>query len=351
MLLSSGYAATALGAPASDTPEIAVRNTVITDTVGIGKIGYNYLLSFKYGLNDANSDQFSSQEATATKDLQSAIKEAIDGEYAQYFTPGRKVRVTVTCTTENQQLAFLRTQSVSDFIKSNVFANKLLDANYLNNTVSAPAGDFQLAVEIEALDVFGRSTFAGQEQASNLSIVEQAKRHRMEVQGSAKEERDGNWWTRKPDRYQGFITAQIAFPWSGAKGPAYGGMVGVVKDWGFYFKGVYKSCDRPYEIWHPNDGALTTGKSQNCYYATSGGVIKRMWCPIHVYLGAGYQYRKQVFNVLEGSPLQYSPNTRSGAMGELGLMMNIGCFTIAGGVATHFSQFKIVGNIGVGVNF
>lgn len=167
-----------------------------------------------------------------------------------------------------------------------------------------------------------------------------------------------SWWSDQPTRYRWFVTAQVAFPWEGAKDPAFGAMIGVVKDWGVYVKGVFHSLpSTDGEIRHLyadnqyNDEWLT-GESKIGYYSISGGIIKRLWCPIHLYLGGGFAKRKQAIEVAGEGMMEYLPTSLSSGIMDAGLMMNIKWFTIAGGISTSFgSGNRIVGNVGIGVNF
>ncbi len=110
--------------------------------------------------------------------------------------------------------------------------------------------------------------------------------------------RSTNWWNEKPEKYQWLVGAQLAFPqgeWEDIK-PSYGFMLGGVKKWGWYVKGVFNivpdcvvtECEGYYgsydNYWH-------TGKKKTSYWSTVGGFIVRLGCPIYFNMGVGYSSR------------------------------------------------------------
>ncbi|MCD8388173.1 MAG: carboxypeptidase-like regulatory domain-containing protein [Bacteroidales bacterium] len=141
------------------------------------------------------------------------------------------------------------------------------------------------------------------------------------------------WWSDKPERYRWFASAQVAFPYKGFKQPAFGLMVGVVKDWGVYARGFYKSVHSVSD----NDTYWYTGDKAHEFASVSGGIIKRLWCPIHVYVGAGFLWNQDLYKGSDGEwhDCYYDEDfyyKYSNVLVEGGLMLTYKMLTVNAGV-------------------
>ncbi len=167
-----------------------------------------------------------------------------------------------------------------------------------------------------------------------------------------------NLWNRKPDKAEWLVGVQAAFPENGTANPSFGLMLGRVKYLGWYVKGVYspgKSTDIDYVAYPENDDHIsywTTGKDKRGFYAVTAGVLARLYCPIHLYAGAGYANRKVAWQLADGSYTKHTDYSYSSAAIDFGLMLRLGKFTLNGGTIMCLSDgCNFVGNVGVGVCF
>lgn len=165
-----------------------------------------------------------------------------------------------------------------------------------------------------------------------------------------------SWWTRRPDKYRWFASLQAGFPES-MSSPSFGLMVGGMKSIGWYVKGLYRplqstSYDNETGIY--NDHWLT-GKSKNSFYSATGGFVLRLWCPIHIYFGAGYAKRKVAWGLTGDKYLRYDPDCYDGAALDFGLMLRVNRILVnAGSIYTIKNGDKgneFVGNVGIGYCF
>lgn len=168
-----------------------------------------------------------------------------------------------------------------------------------------------------------------------------------------------NWWNTKPDEYSWIISVQGAFPEDGVKNPSIGLMVGRVKNFGWYLKGVYskgESTDCDY-VSYPEESDLvsywTTGKDKRSFYAVTAGILFRLGCPIHVYAGAGYANRQVAWQLADGAYAKQLDYSYDGVVADYGLMLQLGKFSINGGVLMNCTDngCEFVGNVGIGVCF
>jgi len=167
-----------------------------------------------------------------------------------------------------------------------------------------------------------------------------------------------NWWNSKPEKYDWLINVQGAFPEDGMKNPSFGLMLGRVKSFGWYVKGVYspgKSTDCDY-VSYPDDSDFisywTTGKDKRSFYAATAGAIIRLGCPIHLYVGAGYANRKVAWELANGAYAKHTDYSYSGAALDYGLMLRIGKFSVNGGALISLADgCEFIGNVGIGVCF
>lgn len=169
---------------------------------------------------------------------------------------------------------------------------------------------------------------------------------------------DSSWWREKPDKYRWLVGVQMAVPDNDEFKPSFGLMLGRVKNIGWYVKGVYSkkqstagSMDEEAHYW-------TTGENKSSYLSATGGVIVRLWSPIHLYAGAGYFDREAAWQLANGEYYKYSPDTYSGVAADLGVMLKIKRFFINAGITWGFpldggydSAKKGVSNFGIGMYF
>lgn len=167
-----------------------------------------------------------------------------------------------------------------------------------------------------------------------------------------------NWWNAKPEKYNWLISVQGAFPENGVKNPSFGLMLGYVKTFGCYVKGVYstgKSTDEDYVTYPDNSDLVsywTTGKDKRSFYAATAGVLVRLECPIHLYAGVGYANRKVAWELADGTYAKNTEYSYSGVTLDYGLMLRIGKFSVNGGVLMSVADgCEFIGNVGIGVCF
>lgn len=167
-----------------------------------------------------------------------------------------------------------------------------------------------------------------------------------------------NWWNAQPEKYSWFVNLQGAFPEEGVSNPAFGLMLGRVKDFGWYVKGVYspgKSTDGDY-VSYPEESDMisywTTGKDKRSFYAATAGVIVRLKCPVHVYAGAGYSNRSVAWELADGMYVKHTGFSYSGVALDYGLMLKVGKITLNGGTIMSLANgCNFIGNVGVGICF
>lgn len=166
------------------------------------------------------------------------------------------------------------------------------------------------------------------------------------------------WWREKPDKYRWFLGVQAAFPdCEDQIKPSWGLMVGRVKNFGWYVKGVYNKTPSSEESYDPLTSVnhyWLTGNMDQSYWNATGGVMCRLRCPIYLYVGAGYSKRTVTWETFDGSNLEYSPDCYYGAVIECGLMLKIRKLFLNMGVmlnndSNHFKDR--VGNFGIGYCF
>lgn len=166
---------------------------------------------------------------------------------------------------------------------------------------------------------------------------------------------DNSWWREKPDKYQWLVGVQMAIPDDTDFKPSFGLMLGRVKNIGWYVKGVYskpESNDISY------GSQWTTGKTKPSYWSATGGVIARLWSPIHIYAGAGYFERNVSWELTNGEYYGYDPDSYNGIAVDLGIMLKVKRFFINAGTTYGFSlggdydgDKAFVGNFGIGMYF
>lgn len=166
------------------------------------------------------------------------------------------------------------------------------------------------------------------------------------------------WWNQKPDKYRWFASLQACFPEADMGSPSFGLMLGGMKNIGWYVKGLYKplkSTDEVFNSVEDSNNYWTIGKSKNSFYSATGGFILRLWCPIHLYAGAGYAKRKVAWELYESGYAEYAPECYDGAVLDFGLIVRFNRFFVNGGsiyvIKKDGKGNDFVGNVGIGYCF
>ena len=162
-----------------------------------------------------------------------------------------------------------------------------------------------------------------------------------------------SWWNRKPDKYSWIISPQVVFPEKKLlSNPSFGLMVARVKEFGFYGKFLYSpsvNCSGEGVDW----GYWTTGKVKGNYRAVTAGLLYRLKCPVHLYVGAGYVDRQVGYQLYKGSYYQNKYISDEGVVLETGLLLRYGSFSLNGGMmlSTDNDCDHIAANFGIGFSF
>lgn len=159
-----------------------------------------------------------------------------------------------------------------------------------------------------------------------------------------------NTWNREPEKLNFVVSLQSAFPESFEQ-PSFGLMVGCVKHFGGYLKAM---------------GGFMPGQSASSgdtntilrspLTAVTGGLILRLGCALHLTAGGGYIKRDVTLTVStpSGNVTTALDNySYSGGAAEVGLLMNLGNFSINAGTMLTLSSkdLYMIGNFGLGVCF
>ena len=164
-------------------------------------------------------------------------------------------------------------------------------------------------------------------------------------------------WNAKLEKRKWFVNAQIAFPESGGKNLAYGLMIGRVKKWGWYVKGLLNFSPSTVGYYNnessSNNKIWITGNTKTSYLAITAGGVANLYNPIFAYAGIGYSKRRCMIELLDGSYIEencYFPY--SGVIAEGGVMLKLGMLSINGGVLvdTYWTN-NVTMNLGVGLFF
>lgn len=173
--------------------------------------------------------------------------------------------------------------------------------------------------------------------------------------------RETSWWKEKPEKMSWFVGVQVACTSIECMDkPSYGLMAGQVKQWGWYVKGVYRKVpDTSGDPIVTDSGDWVTGEMKQSYWSVTGGVIVRLGCPIHFYLGAGYSKRDVAWQRADGSYSlcedRYDGGpSYDGLAVDAGLMLKMRRIFVNGGVTMNNTDDFVghcVGHFGVGVFF
>lgn len=170
--------------------------------------------------------------------------------------------------------------------------------------------------------------------------------------------KEGNWWTRKPDEWNWLVEAVAVFPQEICEegrvfNPAYGLMVGRVKKFGYYVKGVTNTFGGNSKEWNDQTSGFIDGQKSTYWSATGGGIV-RLGCPIHFYVGVGYSDYRHLLKDMSGNWYDYSDNRINGWSVEYGLMLRMNRVMISLGSCRGYKtdhKRAWAGNFGIGYTF
>lgn len=167
------------------------------------------------------------------------------------------------------------------------------------------------------------------------------------------------WWNDRLDSYRWFLGVEAANCEGSKFKPSLGAMFGIVKDWGWYMKGVYKKAEGKH-VTLADDQFQPTGKTKAGYWAVSTGVMRRMVGNLYLYTGVGYFNRPVSWEYSNGEYYSYEPDEYKGVMVDLGLMLRVKHFFMnaggsygfkTGNIGCYDNDKKAVANFGLGVVF
>lgn len=179
-----------------------------------------------------------------------------------------------------------------------------------------------------------------------------------------------NIWNAVPYKYRWFLLAQGAFPYKelGANfsNPSLGLMFGCVKHLGGYVKVVgnrpTSSRDYFYGIEQSIDieDVWTTGRTETSFYSATCGMVFRLGCPVHLYVGLGWSYSDFAMELNDNGENKFmnvvfspaSSTSYSCGIADAGFIVMLNHFTLNAGVQITSGAYKYcIGNIGVGYRF
>lgn len=167
------------------------------------------------------------------------------------------------------------------------------------------------------------------------------------------------WWTEEPTKYSWLVGFEMVAPDDDFK-PAFGAMVGRVKNIGWYAKGVYRKAESTDDVIYSEYGsdAWMTGKTKSGYWSLVGGVMVRLKCPIYFYFGMGYVDRTVAWEGVNGDYYEYAGDSYDGGAIDTGLLITTKYVYINCGLQACFTGSDevdafdaISANIGIGVYF
>lgn len=165
--------------------------------------------------------------------------------------------------------------------------------------------------------------------------------------------RESSWWTEKPERMAWFAGVQIGLPDSEDIVPAYGLMVGQVKQWGWYVRGFYSKMPDTHGIIIRDEHGWFTGKTDQGYWSVTAGGMVRLWSPFHFYAGLGYSKRTVAWQRADGSYAKYDDDSYYGMALDLGFMLKVKRIFVNAGLTMNdmCDPSQCVGTFGVGYFF
>jgi hypothetical protein len=163
-----------------------------------------------------------------------------------------------------------------------------------------------------------------------------------------------NWWNGIPGKQIWFISVQSGFFNNRTSNPSLGLMIGRMKSFGWYVKGVYSKDPVTDVSYHSS--YWTTSNKESGFQSITGGFICRLGCPIHLYLGTGLATRKVAWQLCDGK-YEDTDNSYNTIAVDLGLIMKFGRVMINGGsiIISRHGYFdgtvKLGANVGIGLCF
>lgn len=166
---------------------------------------------------------------------------------------------------------------------------------------------------------------------------------------------DAHSLSAAPDHYKWFGAVQMAFADTDPFKPSFGLMLGMVKEAGWYVKGVYRkqqSTDHEYyyDEYMSNSLYSTTGDKKPSYMSFTAGGVLRLLSPLHVYGGAGYYKHKVAEELTNGEYVEYKTDSGDGVALDLGLFYDFKYFMINAGITVNVGN-GTAGNVGIGYVF
>ena len=165
-----------------------------------------------------------------------------------------------------------------------------------------------------------------------------------------------NWWTQKPDEWNWMVNAIFALPnvHGDVINPAYGLMLGRVKKFGYYVKGITNTFGVSDKGKWNDVGSGFIDSQKSTYWSVTGGAMVRLGCPIHFYLGLGYADYSYYVKNTSGNTFLYDDLTKRNLVADLGFMLRIKRVNISLGITTGevfgYDQTG-AGNFGIGYSF
>lgn len=170
------------------------------------------------------------------------------------------------------------------------------------------------------------------------------------------------WWNDRLDSPRWFVGVEGANLESDKFKPSWGVMFGIVKDWGWYLKGVYKKAEGKHVdiVVGEDDNFEPTGKVKAGYWAVSTGVMRRIMGSLYLYAGAGYFNRPVSWEYSDGEYYSYDPDEYKGVLVDLGLMLRVKHLFMnagtsygfkTGNIGSYDKDSRFVANFGVGIVF
>lgn len=153
------------------------------------------------------------------------------------------------------------------------------------------------------------------------------------------------------------IMAQGGYDFNGD--PSFGLMLGMVKQNGFYLKGmssfnmqfVNYECPESGEVFIPNSGLKKVFYKEGFKYKTlygSAGYLRKLCKPLIAYVGAGYGKHEVIWTTIDDKNVVNRGLSTQGVIAEGGLILKVGKFALSCGAQTvRFRSCEL--QVGIGV--
>ncbi len=171
-------------------------------------------------------------------------------------------------------------------------------------------------------------------------------------------------WKRVPDHWSTFIEAVVGVPNSPGSdlsdNLAYGLMIGRVKQFGYYLKGMTNTFGVSDKGDWNNDIQGFVDKEKSTYWSVTGGGIVRLGCPLHLYLGLGYAQYNYYIKTMSGDWYNYDRREQKSLAIDLGFLFRVKRVTLSLGLTNgnillqdefHKNHANFCGNFGIGYSF